>query len=209
MPAQTLLRATQLACERGDRLLFSDLSFQVGAGELLQVTGPNGSGKTSLLRILCGLLLPDRGTVYWTGDPIGDQQDEYLRQVHYSGHLYGIKLELTPRENLRFARALHGGGAGLDIDTVLERVELYGFEDEPAATLSAGQRRRIGLAGLLVSCGRLWVLDEPFTTLDVSGSAILEQLIEEHLSNGGCVVMASHSSHNLNPARLRTLVLSA
>lgn len=209
MPATTLLQINSLACERGDRQLFADLSFTLDSGELLQVKGPNGSGKTSLLRILCGLLQPDNGNVLWQGETIENQRSDYLQQIHYSGHLHGVKLELSPAENLRFASTLHGGKAWMSIDEALERVELYGFEDEPAATLSAGQRRRIGLASLLVSKGQLWILDEPFTTLDISGAQILEELIESHLNSGGCAVMASHSRHGLAPERVQTLHLKA
>ncbi len=209
MPANALLHASQLTCERGDRQLFSALSFSLAAGELLQVEGPNGSGKTSLLRILCGLLEANAGTVSWRGVAIDEQRGEYLQQIHYSGHLHGIKLELSPAENLHFSTAMHGGSPGLPIVEALEKVELYGFEDEPARTLSAGQRRRIGLAGLLTSKGRLWILDEPFTTLDVSGASILENLIETHLSEGGCAIMASHSRHGLDANRVQKLVLKA
>lgn len=190
-------------------MLFSALSFALASGELLQVEGPNGSGKTSLLRILCGLLQPNAGTVNWQDVDINGQRSEYLQQIHYSGHLHGVKLELSPTENLRFAGALHGGQSGLTINEALEKVELYGFEDEPAGTLSAGQRRRIGLASLLVNKGRLWILDEPFTTLDTSGASVLENLIEAHLNSGGCVVMASHSRHNLDARRVQKLKLSA
>jgi heme exporter protein A len=209
MPATALLQAQNLACERGGRRLFVDISFVLEPGALLQVDGPNGSGKTSLLRILCGLLRMDSGTVCWQGVSIDEQRSDYLQQIHYSGHLHGVKPELSPAENLRFARALHGGEPWQDIQTALDRVALYGFEDEPAGTLSAGQRRRIGLARLLVSKARLWVLDEPFTTLDTSGAGILEELIETHLNNGGCAVMASHTRHGLDHNRVQTLRLTA
>jgi heme exporter protein A len=209
MTAAPLLYTQNLSCERGDRRLFTGLSFTLDGGRVLQIEGANGSGKTSLLRIVSGLLRPDSGRVFWQGESIHAQRSEYLRQIHYLGHLPGIKLELTPTEILRFTGAWHGGKPGLSIDEALERVELYGFEDEPAATLSAGQRRRISLAGLLVSQARLWILDEPFTTLDVSGSAVLEQLIDAHVQNDGCVIMASHSKHRLAPDRVMNLFLHA
>lgn len=209
MTAAPLLHTRNLSCERGDRRLFTSLSFTLDGGRVLQIEGPNGSGKTSLLRVVSGLLRPDSGQVFWQGKPIQAQRNKYLQEIHYLGHLPGIKPELTPAEILRFAAAWHGGKPGLNIDAALERVELYGFEDEPAATLSAGQRRRISLAGLLVSQARLWILDEPFTTLDVSGSAILEQLIEAHVQNDGCVIMASHSRHRLAPDRVTNLFLHA
>lgn len=209
MTIAPILQARQLSCERGERQLFGDLSFELVAGELLQIQGANGSGKTSLLRIICGLLRPDRGEVYWQGEPVAENRGEYLRQVHYSGHLTGIKLELTPRENLHFAAAMHGGQVYLDVDEALERVELYGFENEPARMLSAGQRRRIGLASLLVTQGKLWILDEPFTALDSYGTAILEQLIEAHLHAGGVAVMASHSAHSLDSSLIKELRLLA
>ncbi|MBN1378666.1 MAG: cytochrome c biogenesis heme-transporting ATPase CcmA [Gammaproteobacteria bacterium] len=209
MNPTALLQATNLTCERGDRQLFADLSFALEPGEMLQIEGPNGSGKTSLLRILCGLLKANDGNVFWQNDSIDTQRGDYLAQIHYSGHLHGIKLELSPTENLVFASALHGGEPWLSIESALDRVELYGFEDEPAATLSAGQRRRIGLAKMLVSKSRLWILDEPFSTLDTSGTKILEELIEMHLNEGGCAVMASHSRHGIERDRVQLLKLMA
>lgn len=206
---QSLLSARGLRCIRGDRELFTDLSLSLRAGELLQIHGANGSGKTTLLRIICGLSLPDAGNIYWQDLSLAENRQRFLRNLHYLGHSTGIKLELSPLENLAFAAALHGAASRITLQQALDRVELFGFENEPARTLSAGQRRRIGLARLLISPARAWILDEPFTALDKSGIRILESLLHEHLENGGIVVLASHSPVNLHERYIKDLHLLA
>ncbi|HEX7028157.1 MAG TPA: cytochrome c biogenesis heme-transporting ATPase CcmA [Gammaproteobacteria bacterium] len=205
--AQSLLSARGLRCVRGDRELFTDLSLSLQAGELLQIHGANGSGKTTLLRIMCGLSLPDAGNVYWQGVSLAENRQRFLQNLSYVGHSTGIKLELSPLENLAFAAALHGEASRMTLQQALDRVELFGFENEPARTLSAGQRRRIGLARLLISPARAWILDEPFTALDKSGIRTLESLLHEHLESGGIVVLASHSPVNLHERYIKALHL--
>lgn len=205
--SRSLLAASELRCVRGDRELFTGLSLSLQAGELLQIHGANGSGKTTLLRILCGLSLPDAGEIYWQGVSLAENRSRFLQNLHYVGHSTGIKLELSPLENLQFAAALNGEASRITLQEALDRVELFGFETEPARTLSAGQRRRIGLARLLISPAKTWILDEPFTALDKSGVRILESLLHEHLEKGGVVVLASHSPVNLHERYLKNLHL--
>ena len=185
--------ATGLSCVRGDRELFTELSFALSDGQILHIQGANGSGKTSLLQILCGLTLPDSGAVYWQGQALQHNYQHYLTQMHYLGHHSGIKAELSPLENLRFITALTPTSDPDRSLDVLRQVGLFGFEHEPAYSLSAGQRRRIALAGLLLSNAEVWILDEPFTALDSGGIALLEGLFEQHLINNGVIIFASHT----------------
>jgi heme exporter protein A len=181
---------------RHDRTLFDALSFTLNDGEILQVEGANGSGKTSLLRMLCGLVQPDEGMILWDGADIGEDRAEFLTEALYIGHAHGVKEELTPRENLRFAQAL-GPAGHTSTEAALARVGLYGYEDVPARMLSAGQRRRVALARLLVRAARLWVLDEPFTALDRVGRELVETLLAAHIERGGLAVLTTHQPHAL------------
>jgi heme exporter protein A len=188
-----MLSAHELACERGERLLFRNLGFELGKGEALLVRGGNGHGKTSLLRILCGLSAPAAGVVRWRGEPIGKAHEQYGREMAYIGHANGIKDDLTPVENLRLAAAL--GGRKLDpaaATAALEQVGLFRCLDTPARVLSFGQRRRVALAGLMTAGALLWILDEPLTGLDVHGVAMVEQMIRDHVVAGGLAIMTTH-----------------
>ena len=160
------------------------------------VEGPNGSGKTSLLRILTGLRLADHGEVLWRGESIERLAGDYYEQINYVGHHDGVKLELTCTENLRLARAM-GIPSGQNIDDVLERVDLYAEGETDVANLSAGQRRRLALARLLATEALLWILDEPFTSLDRDSMAMFGEIFEQHLKIGGAVVMTSHHEISL------------
>lgn len=189
MPA---LLVENLACRRGDALLFSGLSFHLDSGQGLQITGRNGSGKTSLLRLLAGLAEPEAGRILWDGRDIRGQRERYARQMAFVGHAHAVNDDLTVAENLRVARALSGQGGGLDDETALIRVGLLRYAEEPARVLSAGQHRRLALARLLIANATLWILDEPFTALDTAAVDEVETLIGDRLGSGGMVLMTSH-----------------
>jgi len=190
--SSAMLSARQLFCERDDRLLFESLNFDLEEGQVLQVKGSNGSGKTTLLRILCGLNDNYRGEIDWFGRPIQHQRDEFYGSLLYLGHRVGVNMVLSPMENLRWACNLQSPTSDQQIVEALERLDLRGFEDSPCHNLSAGQKQRVSLARLLISPARLWVLDEPFTTLDVYGVAVLEDLLAEHVTRGGSIVVTTH-----------------
>ena len=187
------LQLEQLACQRGDRVLFTDLSLQFQSGDFVQIEGHNGIGKTSLLRILAGLAQPVEGKVRWNSDEITKQREEYHYQLLYLGHHSGVKPELTAWENLKFYQQISQSQQGTDILwDVLETVGLLGREDLPAAQLSAGQQKRIALARLWISEAPLWILDEPFTAIDKKGVEVLTELFENHTKKGGMVILTSH-----------------
>ncbi len=191
-----MLEAHDLACLKGDRLLFRGLTMRLEAGEMLRVAGPNGFGKTSLLRILCGLSTPEYGEVHWHGKPIHREREEFHRALLYAGHLPALNDLLTPLENLRFACT----AAGDDVDRLacieaLERIGLAHQIDLPARVLSQGQRRRVGLARLFLGSARpFWVLDEPFTALDVAAVADLADTLTAHCDGGGAVILTTHQT---------------
>ncbi|MDO9372270.1 MAG: cytochrome c biogenesis heme-transporting ATPase CcmA [Gammaproteobacteria bacterium] len=186
------LEAVGIECERGERVLFSGLSLSLRPGNLMLIEGPNGSGKTSLLRILCGLAQPSGGVVRWCGADINQARDQFRAELIYLGHNHGVKGDLTPYENLRIARDLACAKQDVTLDEALDAVGLAGFADVPARTLSAGQRRRVALARLLVTQVRLWVLDEPFTALDTRGVTLVERMLAGHLAQGGMAVVSTH-----------------
>ena len=192
MTATLELRA--LGCARGGRELFSGLSRSVAAGQLLRVTGANGSGKTSLLRMVCGLLAPAQGQVLWRGQAPGKQAEEFGRQLVYLGHAAALKDDLSALENLQIACLL--GGLVVDMAqarAALREAGLSGRERVPARQLSQGQRRRVALARLVLATDvPLWVLDEPFNALDTAATAWLCGLIAAQLARGGVVVLTSH-----------------
>jgi len=207
-PSATL-QVDNVACTRGYRDLFAGLNFQLQPGQVLRVEGENGSGKTSLLRILAGLAQPVAGQVLWDGRRINDPEACYYQQLLYLGHKPGIKFELTPLENLCMARALFGAREQDGIEEALYQVGLYGFEDIPCGNLSAGQKRRVALAQLLLTDARLWILDEPYTSLDVKAVAFLEQLFAGHVQAGGMLIITSHQPVNVAGCDFRRLVLPA
>jgi heme exporter protein A len=202
------LEARELLCVRDDRVLFQDLRFSLAAGETLLLEGRNGSGKTSLLRILCSIRLPDAGSVVWCGTDIQNLGADYHEQLTYVGHRDGIKQDLTPEENLRMAHALGRANSSNSYADVLERFGLYGFEDIPTYNLSAGQQRRLALARLLITESRLWILDEPFTSLDRHGIRLFEAIMDEHIASGGMLVLTTHHKVNLNAATVQRIDLS-
>ena len=194
-----LFTAHGLSCARGDRTLFAGLSLELDAGEVLQVRGPNGLGKTTLLRALCGLSRPMRGEIRWRGEKVSDLAEDFTAEVAYVGHLNGIQGDLTAAENLRLARSIFArrGHAGAGVDEALDRVGLRAQRDRPSRHLSQGQKRRLALARLLILRRPLWVLDEPFTGLDVASVANLSSLIGEHVALGGLALVVSHQAFDL------------
>lgn len=202
------LQASGLACIRDDRILFSGLDFRLNGGEVLLLEGRNGSGKTSLLRILCSIRLADEGTVRWCDEDIQALGPEYHAHLNYIGHRDGIKHELTAQENLRMARALGTPDGRRSIDQALEQFGLYGFEDIPTRNLSAGQQRRVALSRLLVTRAPLWILDEPFTSLDRHGIRAFEAMMERHTREGGMIVLTTHHRVRLSDAPVYTINLS-
>ncbi|MGQ9659552.1 MAG: cytochrome c biogenesis heme-transporting ATPase CcmA [Thermochromatium sp.] len=203
-----MLEVIGLACRRGDRRLFSGLNLTLEPGTLLHVRGRNGSGKTTLLRTLCGLFTPDAGEVRWRGESIRTLGEDYRRELLYVGHLNSIKSDLTGIENLAIAARLDGDPIGSDdVWQALARVGLRGFEDLPTRMLSQGQKRRVVLARLILSRARLWVLDEPFTALDVEAVALLQGLIAEHLAGGGLAVLTTHQEVPLTSGQIARLDL--
>jgi len=194
-----LLEINALECIRDDRELFSGLGFSLGQGEVLQIEGPNGSGKTSLLRIVCGLRLPDKGAVHWCGEDIRGHREDYYARMVYLGHLPCIKGDLSVMENIRVL--LDTRSMALpesDVESALYKVGLAGFEDVAGKALSSGQRRRVLLAFLDLAQADLWVLDEPLTALDVQGVALMEQMILAHREQGGSVIFTTHHGMQLD-----------
>lgn len=187
-----LLSAHKLACERDERLLFSDLSFDLYAGDLLQLEGANGSGKTSLMRLLAGLLPFSEGKLTWQGQDLNTCREEFYQSMLFIGHLAGIKAELTPLENLHWFAALEGFNNEALLEQALYQVGLAGYEEHPCQQLSAGQKRRVALARLLFTQRPIWFLDEPFTALDKAAVVAMEKLLVEHSQAGGAVILTSH-----------------
>jgi heme exporter protein A len=189
-----MFQTVALSGSRGERKLFSDVSVTVNPGTLLAVVGENGSGKTSFLRILCGLLSPDKGSILWQGKDIRQLKELYSGQLTYIGHLNGIKDELTPVENLKVSAYLAGDeSSGEIVQQALEAVGLGRAAHRlPTRVLSQGQKRRVALARLWLSTRPLWLLDEPFASLDTAATSYLTQRLQAHLSSGGMVVVATH-----------------
>ena len=203
-----LLEAVALSCERDWRMLFEQLHFALQPGDMLQISGPNGSGKTSLLRLIAGLRQPTSGDILLQGQALAEQRSELARNLLWIGHAAGIKGLLTAEENLAWLCALHRPASREAIWQALQAVGLCGFEDVPCHTLSAGQQRRVALARLyLADTPPLWVLDEPFTALDKSGVAQLEAHLADHCERGGVVVLTTHHSLQCTPATYRDLDL--
>ena len=205
-----MFAASDLECLRGDRRLFTGVGFRLGAGELLYLQGRNGSGKTSLLRMLCGLLPPAAGEIRWRGQPIGRLGEDYRRELCFLGHHNAIKEELTPLENL--LAAAHLADEDLDEGAALDALELVGLagrEELACRYLSQGQKRRVALARLVNERRALWILDEPYVALDTAAVALVASLIGAHLQRGGLAVLTTHQAVPVAAGAVRELVLEA
>lgn len=200
------LQACHLACIRDDRVLFDDLSFTLKPKQILLLEGENGRGKTSLLRILCGFREADAGKILWNDQPIG--ASDYYRHMAYVGHLEGLKKELTVVENLKMALALSSPGK-MTIDEALTKVQLQGYDETQVQALSAGQKRRLSLARLLMTDAALWILDEPLTSLDKQGVDLVESILIEHVQQQGMIVLTSHHDLALPSIDLQRINLSS
>lgn len=204
-----MLEVSNLACSRGDHRLFSGLNLELHPGQIMQIQGANGSGKTSLLRTLCGFIQPDEGKIAWEGSDVRDLGEDYFAEMMYLGHLNAIKDELSALENLRISAGLSGLSLNeTDAIAALRRMGLKGRERLPAKVLSQGQQRRVALARLLVIKARLWILDEPLTALDVNAVALIEGVLAEHLAGKGMVIFTTHQPLNVAGVEMRSLSLS-
>jgi heme exporter protein A len=199
MPAETF-EGENLHVSRGERHVLRGVHFSIGQGGFLEVTGANGSGKTSLLRTICGLSYPESGRVLWSGEDIHRDLQSFHASLAYLGHEPPLNADLTARENLRYWIGVRRRVTADALDAALTRVGIREWGDQLARTLSAGQRRRVALAGLALLVVPLWLLDEPTTNLDAEGQQLVGSLIGEQLARGGMVVAALH--HSL-PAAVR------
>ena len=195
-----------LALERDDSLLFSDVSVSLESGDILQVEGPNGCGKTTLLRIITTALSPTFGQLLWQGQNVSRTRQDYLQNLLFLGHLPGLKQSLSPEENLIWWRRLNSSSGSLNNAEVLASIGLKGYEDVPCFYLSAGQQRRAALARLLITQAQIWVLDEPFTAIDKQGVAELEALLIEHAARGGIIVLSTHQDVGIESIKRLPLI---
>ena len=204
-----MLDVIQLGCERDDRTLFSNLSFLLSPGEILQIEGRNGAGKTTLLRILAGLSTDYSGDIHWKSLPLNEVYGDFRLNCYFLGHKPGLKPELTPLENLRWRLQIaNNSPQQSSLLEALQRVQLGGFEEVPCSHLSAGQHRRVAIAGLFISDALLWILDEPFTSIDMDGIDWLEARLYEHAERGGMVLVTSHQPLKQSSNRLRKISLT-
>ncbi|MBN3229033.1 cytochrome c biogenesis heme-transporting ATPase CcmA [Pectobacterium brasiliense] len=200
-----MLEARDVVCIRDEHVLFSALSFTASAGEMVQIAGANGVGKTSLLRMLSGLATPESGEICWQGQRINRMREQFNQQLLWLGHQPGIKSALTGEESLRFFYPHQQQDA---LWQALASVGLAGYEDVPVARLSAGQQRRVALARLWLTDVPLWILDEPLTALDVAGVDMLTQRMEHHTARGGIIILTTHQPLRPFAQRIRCISLT-
>ncbi|AXY00602.1 cytochrome c biogenesis heme-transporting ATPase CcmA [Vibrio alfacsensis] len=203
-----MLEVSNLTAIRDERILFENLQFEIKPGELVQIEGRNGTGKTTLLRIVTGLGDREEGIIKWKGELIEKARDVFHQDLLFLGHQTGVKRELTALENLRFYQSIHNNrSSDEEIFAALAQVGLAGREDVPVAQLSAGQQRRVALARLWLSNQILWILDEPLTAIDKQGVKVLESLFARHADNGGIVVLTTHQDMFADSTKLRKIKL--
>jgi len=193
---------------RGDRHVLKGVSVNLGSRELLHVSGPNGTGKTTLLRVVCGLLRPEQGAVSWLGKSIASVRSEYQAALAYASHEPALKGDLTALENLRFAVGLKRRVSAAELRAGLDRTGVATCADLPARVLSAGQRRRVAMARVLAMSASLWLLDEPFTNLDAAGADLVSGLLQDHVRQGGLALVVAHHDLKLD-CKVRRLELTA
>jgi heme exporter protein A len=203
------LQGENLHLWRGERHVLRGVGLDLVSGEVLQITGSNGAGKTSLLRTLCGFMYPEEGRVLWDGSDVRKDMPAYHSELAYVGHEPPLKADLTARENLRYWVGVRRPVTAAQLDESLDIVGARAFADRFIRTLSAGQKRRVALAGLRLLDARLWLLDEPTTNLDADGQKLVGRLIEEQVAQGGLVVAAVHHPLAVESARVRQLELAA
>jgi heme exporter protein A len=201
------LRGEGLHLWRGERHILRGVSLELHGGEVVQLTGSNGAGKTTLLRTLGGLIHPEEGRVLWGGEDIRKDLRAYHAQLAYLGHEPPLKADLNARENLRYWVGVRRRLSASDVDTALDEVTADEWRTRPARTLSAGQRRRVALAGLRLLAAPLWLLDEPTTNLDTSGQSLVFSMIDEHVQRGGLAIAAVHHELELKSGPIRNLQL--
>jgi heme exporter protein A len=193
---------------RGDRHVLKGVSLTLRPGEVLHVSGPNGTGKTTLLRVICGLLRPEQGQVSWQGQSIAAVRSEYQAVLAYASHEPALKGDLTALENLHFAVGLKRRVTAAELRASLERTGVGACADLPARVLSAGQRRRVAMARVLAMSASLWLLDEPFTNLDAAGTHLVSELLQSHIKHGGLALVVAHHDLKLD-SRVHRLELAA
>jgi heme exporter protein A len=194
---------------RGDRHVLRGVSLELRGGQILQLTGSNGAGKTTLLRVLCGLAYVEEGNVFWRGENVRSNMHGFHAELAYVGHEPPLKADLTPRENLRYWVGMRRPLTAAQIDAALDEVGADEWRERPVRTLSAGQRRRVALAGLSLLSVPLWLLDEPTTNLDTAGQTLVTRMLEAHVMRGGLAVVAVHHELGVHGVTLHRMVLAS
>ncbi|AUL73361.1 heme ABC transporter ATP-binding protein CcmA [Pseudoalteromonas sp. 13-15] len=202
-----MLHIKSVSCIKQERCLFADLNFSLKSGQIMQLAGPNGAGKTSLLRIIAGFSTPDEGEVLYQERSINKYYEEFAHDLLFIGHKTGVNIQLSAVENVRFWLRINGYSNEPDLYPILAKLGLVGLEDVPVRMLSAGQQRRVALVRLWLSDANLWVLDEPFTALDKSGVAFLQQRFTQHLDNNGAILLTTHQDLTAHFSDLQTITL--